>query len=384
MSIVSSMFALLIALLVAVLVARLRGEFIELHATTEQYIVCVNNARQMQDGSNYLTEQARLYTLWGDREYLDNYFTEKNEIRRVDEAVEKLQKYSGDNDSFTYITTALKLSRVQTEMEYRAMRLMLEAAEEDSAEWPQELLDTVLSEEEVALSWREKLRAAQKLVRSEVYQENKNAIASAITAYRDTMATETRAQQIEADASLSSILWQLEFHTILLLLMILANWGVAYLLLVRPIASYITHVRRGETMPELGAMELRELAASYNEMYEENHEKQRIIRREAERDALTDLLNRRHFERTMEAYKQAGNPFALVIVDIDTFKTINDTMGHSVGDAVIKRVAAMLGSAFRGGDHVCRVGGDEFAIIVSDLTKADAAVIQRKMAVINE
>ena len=251
-SIVSSMFALLIALLVAVLVARLRGEFIELHATTEQYIVCVNNARQMQDGSNYLTEQARLYTLWGDREYLDNYFTEKNEIRRVDEAVEKLQKYSGDNDSFTYITTALKLSRVQTEMEYRAMRLMLEAAEEDSAEWPQELLDTVLSEEEVALSWREKLRAAQKLVRSEVYQENKNAIASAITAYRDTMATETRAQQIEADASLSSILWQLEFHTILLLLMILANWGVAYLLLVRPIASYITHVRRGETMPELG------------------------------------------------------------------------------------------------------------------------------------
>ena len=131
-------------------------------------------------------------------------------------------------------------------------------------------------------------------------------------------------------------------------------------------------------------MELRELAASYNEMYEENHEKQRIIRREAERDALTDLLNRRHFERTMEAYKQAGNPFALVIVDIDTFKTINDTMGHSVGDAVIKRVAAMLGSAFRGGDHVCRVGGDEFAIIVSDLTKADAAVIQRKMAVINE
>ena len=264
------------------------------------------------------------------------------------------------------------------------MRLMLEAAEEDSAEWPQELLDTVLSEEEVALSWREKLRAAQKLVRSEVYQENKNAIASAITAYRDTMATETRAQQIEAAASLSSILRQLEFHTILLLLMILVNWGVAYLLLMRPIASYITHVRRGETMPELGAMELRELAASYNEMFEENHEKQRIIRREAERDALTDLLNRRHFERTMEAYKQAGNPFALVIVDIDTFKTINDTMGHSVGDAVIKRVAAMLGSAFRGGDHVCRVGGDEFAIIVSDLTKADAAVIQRKMAVINE
>ena len=86
----------------------------------------------------------------------------------------------------------------------------------------------------------------------------------------------------------------------------------------------------------------------------------------------------------MGAYKQAGEPFALVLVDIDTFKTINDTMGHSVGDAVIKRVASALSSAFRGGDHICRIGGDEFAVIVSDITKTDADVICRKMAAINE
>ena len=75
-SLTSSLLALLIAVLVTMLAARLQRGFIELHDATEQYMVCVNTAREMQDGSNYLTEQARLFTLWGDIEYLDNYFTE--------------------------------------------------------------------------------------------------------------------------------------------------------------------------------------------------------------------------------------------------------------------------------------------------------------------
>ena len=146
-SIASSLLALLIAVLVTILVAQLRDKFLDLHDTTEQYIVCVNTAREMQDGTNYLTEQARLFTLWGDIEYLDHYFTEENETRRVDLSAEKLQEYSGESDSFAYITTAFQLSRALTEIEYRAMRLMVEAMGVDPAEWPQELLDTVLSEE---------------------------------------------------------------------------------------------------------------------------------------------------------------------------------------------------------------------------------------------
>lgn len=384
MSLVGSLLALLIAVLVMMLVARLQREFIELHDATEQYIVCVNTAREMQDGSNYLTEHARLFTLWGDIEYLDNYFTEENETRRVELSAEKLREYSGESDSFAYITTAFQLSRALTEIEHRAMRLMLEAMGVEPAEWPQELLDTVLSEEEAALSEYEKVEAAQHLLRIVTYQEKRDGIAAAITAYRDTMAAETRAQQTQAANRVYASLCQLRLHTVLLSLTILAGGLATYLLIAKPIACGIAYVHRGELVPVRGAVELRELAETYNEMFEENQEKQRIIRQEAERDALTDLLNRRCFERTLGAYKQAGDPFALVIVDIDTFKSINDTAGHSVGDAVIKRVASALGSAFRGGDHICRIGGDEFAVIVSDITKADADVIRRKMAAINE
>ena len=383
-SLASSLLALLLAVLVMMLVVRLRRGFIELYDTTEQYIVCVNTAREMQDGSNYLTEQARLFTLWGDIEYLDHYFTEENETRRVDLSAEKLQEYSGESDSFAYITTAFQLSRALTEIEYRAMRLMVEAMGVDPAEWPQELLDTVLSEEEAALSKHEKVEAAQRLLRSRTYQEKRDGIAASITAYRDTMAAVTRDQQTKAADRIFTSLWLLGFHSVLLVVSIFASWALVYLLIVKPIARGIRYIRRGELAPVRGAVEVRELASAYNEMFEENQEKQRIIRREAERDALTELLNRRCFERTLGAYKQAGEPFALMIVDIDIFKTINDTMGHSVGDAVIKRVASALGGAFRGGDHICRIVGDEFAVIVSDITKADADVICRKMAAINE
>lgn len=383
-SLASGLFALLLAVLVMMLAVRLQRGFIELYDTTEQFIVCDNTAREMKDGSNYLTEQARLFTLWGDIEYLDNYFTEENETRRVDLSAEKLQEYSGESDGFAYITTALQLSHDLTKIDYRAMRLMVEAVGVDPAEWPQELLDTVLSEEEAALSKDEKVDAAQHLLRSKSYQENRDSIVASITAYRSTMAAVIRDQLTKAAGRLSASLWQLVVYSVLLVVSIFASWALVYLLIVKPITRSIGYVRRGELVPVRGAVELRELASVYNEIFEENQEKQRIIRREAERDALTELLNRRCFERTLGAYKQAGEPFALVIVDVDTFKTINDTMGHSVGDAVIKRVASALSSAFRGGDHICRIGGDEFAVIVSDITKADADVICRKMAAINE
>lgn len=274
----SSLLALLLAVLVMMLVVRLQRGFIELHDATEQYIVCVNAAREMQDGSNYLTEHARLFTLWGDIEYLDNYFTEENETRRVDLSAEKLQEYSGESDSFAYITTAFQLSRALTEIEYHAMRLMVEAIGVDPAEWPQELLDTVLSEEEAALSKYEKVEAAQHLLRSKTYQEKRDGIAASITAYRDTMAAVTRDQQTKAAGRLSASLWQLGVHSVLLVVSIFASWALVYLLIVKPIARGIGYVRRGELVPVRGAVEVRELASVYNEMFEENQEKQRIIR----------------------------------------------------------------------------------------------------------
>jgi len=84
------------------------------------------------------------------------------------------------------------------------------------------------------------------------------------------------------------------------------------------------------------------------------------------RDALTGLLNRRAFDEALRGrMAQAARnrrPGAVVYVDLDNFKVVNDTRGHSAGDAALKAVAALLVENSRSGDLVARLGGDEFAL----------------------
>ena len=109
-----------------------------------------------------------------------------------------------------------------------------------------------------------------------------------------------------------------------------------------------------------------------------------LIRHKAEHDALTDLLNRGSFDKLLKLYENDEAPFALLIVDVDSFKHINDTYGHTTGDAALKRVAELLQRTFRSIDYVCRIGGDEFAVIMVEMTSNLKYTIQEKIGTINE
>ena len=76
----------------------------------------------------------------------------------------------------------------------------------------------------------------------------------------------------------------------------------------------------------------------------------------------------------MEATKKNGDQFAALFIDLDNFKTINDTLGHKVGDAYLKVVARILQQSVRKHDHVLRLGGDEFMILLNDLESPDVAL----------
>ena len=96
----------------------------------------------------------------------------------------------------------------------------------------------------------------------------------------------------------------------------------------------------------------------------------------AESDALTDLINRRGFERELGralAYaKRYATPAALLYLDLDGFKQVNDRHGHAAGDAVLKAVAMLLARHVRASDVVARLGGDEFVLLLWNLGEADA------------
>jgi diguanylate cyclase (GGDEF)-like protein len=96
----------------------------------------------------------------------------------------------------------------------------------------------------------------------------------------------------------------------------------------------------------------------------------------AETDPLTDLPNRRYFERELKrslAYvKRYGTSAALIYIDLDGFKHINDRHGHAAGDTVLKAVAMVLARHARESDLVARIGGDEFVMLLWNCTEQDA------------
>ena len=107
----------------------------------------------------------------------------------------------------------------------------------------------------------------------------------------------------------------------------------------------------------------------------------RIQRRKIEflasHDALTGLLNRKTFVEGLSAACQVPRPvrFALLLIDLDSFKGINDNLGHLAGDEVLRTVADRLRDSIRPGDIGARIGGDEFAVLLSGVDEADAVAI---------
>jgi len=91
----------------------------------------------------------------------------------------------------------------------------------------------------------------------------------------------------------------------------------------------------------------------------------------AMKDGLTGLYNRKAFalriESVLRRTKDSGEPFSLIMFDVDGFKEINDTFGHVAGDKVLKKVAECLRSSFRENDFIARYGGDEFAVIIEKM-----------------
>ena len=103
-------------------------------------------------------------------------------------------------------------------------------------------------------------------------------------------------------------------------------------------------------------------------------EKQLVaVQHEAALDAVTGVANRRHFEQALrEALQSTPREFIVAVLDIDDFKTVNDTGGHAAGDVVLQSVAQALKSSVRKHDLVARLGGDEFAVLGRMVSLRDA------------
>lgn len=106
----------------------------------------------------------------------------------------------------------------------------------------------------------------------------------------------------------------------------------------------------------------------------------------AAHDPLTDLNNRRAFndriQEELQLYHRKKIPFTLILFDLDNFKSVNDRFGHDVGDTVLRRFAELLKTNTRKTDSICRIGGEEFAVILTGAEGKSAAVSADKIRVL--
>ncbi len=139
----------------------------------------------------------------------------------------------------------------------------------------------------------------------------------------------------------------------------------------------------GQQVNVAGNIEVTELADGFNDMTARLRELYESLERMAFTDALTGLPNRSLFhdrlQQTILAAKREVKPFALLIMDLDRFKDINDTLGHHIGDLLLTQVAQRLRTKLRASDTVARMGGDEFAVLLPAVDAKHAGMASRML-----
>ena len=151
----------------------------------------------------------------------------------------------------------------------------------------------------------------------------------------------------------------------------------------KPLTRMVKLMNDRTTVPPKGVEELRFVTETYNMVLTRNRRATEKLTYQALHDKLTGLYNRLGFEN----FKHSNDlsHVAILYIDVNKFKGINDTYGHDVGDKILQKVAASLKKHFRDVDIICRIGGDEFVVIMTRVSSdIHTDIVAEKVDSINE
>lgn len=344
---------------------------------TEQCIISEEAARKMQQGSDILTEQVRLYVMTGQEKYLNGYFEEANVTKHRENAIEVLHQNFENIEQLKDIEEAMEESNYLMTKELYAMKLTAIALKVENI--PAGLINVTIDENDLSLSDSQMIDKAQKLVSDDEYQLVKEQISSNVNSCLEQLLTIAKNKQNNTiDIFKDIYVKQAIAQFILLLFFIFENY-IVHKSVITPLNIYNSSMKNNTIVPEIGAIELQSLAKTYNRVYKENKTNQELLHHEAEHDSLSNLLNRSMFNKILLTYQKGTTPFALMLLDVDYFKNFNDEFGHVMGDKIIQKVAEKLNEVFNETKFIFRIGGDEFAIIIPNVTDNDCGYISEKL-----
>lgn len=352
------------------------------HELTRNLVDWRTESYGMQIASDYLTEQIRSFAVTGDRQYLQNYFEEADFTKRREKALQSLQRISVDTQADEELQLAMDGSLKLMEVEYYAARLAIAAYGYDPEEFPVQIRETKLTEADAALSAERMLEKARGILFDADYHGQKEEISRHMAACLQQIAEVLDEEQKNASARLKrQVIWE-HFLTGVLIVILLLMVQLTSKLVFGPLQKAVERIRDEKDISPEGAYEIRFLAKTYNLMHQTNLERREKLTYEATHDKLTGLYNRRGYDFLLKNVDLDTS--ALLLIDLDEFKGINDTYGHDVGDKVLTKVANAIRNSFRSQDYVCRIGGDEFAVIMIHADEEQTDLIRGKIWKINE
>lgn len=363
---------------------QLQANYTNLQTSTTEYFAANDDARKVNEASDYLTDQVRMFSIELNRTYVDNYFREAKVSHTRERALENLKTRPIGADTFAYFNKAIRYSNELMDTEYYAMRLIIEAVGYQIDSFPAELKDTQLTAEDSRLSAAEKIWKARAMLFDSSYQQHKDLIRHNLALSFTTVTEAMNDIQRHNAVLVSENMYQQKVCITALFILTLLIFGAIIVLVVNPLNSYMENIRAGRMLDLSGAYEFRYLASTYNSIFERNMTNQELLRHKAEHDFLTGLMNRGSFADISDMLRNSTNDVAMVLVDVDIFKQINDKYGHDTGDKILQKVAKLLLGATRSSDSVFRLGGDEFGVIMTYITPKEKSSIAEKFNSIND
>lgn len=332
----------------------------------EAYQTCQQAVDTLQETSDFLTNESRQYVITGERQHLDAYVNELEQLDRRGQSLEVLRREAMSVEAVNALEEARRNSDELAHVELYALRLGAQSF--NVRDLPDLIQSVTLEDADANLSVNEQRRRAYELLHGNEYLESKFSIRDNVDDCSELLVQTLRRDLDSVNRKLASLIFFIHIGIMLLLLVVFLVIASSVVLLLWPMSIYGGNIRDNAPLVPAGSKELRYLVDAYNDMYEKNVDRTELLSFEARNDALTGLLNRGSFNNLLTQHKESS---ALILVDVDYFKQFNDEYGHEMGDAILVEVAATLYASFRSSDYVCRIGGDEFAVI---MTNADTSM----------
>ncbi len=370
---------LVIALFMVFSMYETNRSFNQIVNMTESYLSSQQTAGMLSNIANGMSEQCAAFLRTGEPDCVHVYAGQLSAINAQIKANETMQSSDESRDEF--LAKAIEAFRAMNETEIRAMRLMADTLPMGMAAYPLLIQQTKLSPDDEALTAEEKKTLAEKLIDSAEYRLNKEALTAAVDDSHRVASEQGKNRAAQTSAEVRKVIRRQKLLIFLFILIAVIALLMNRFLIISPIQRSVDKLDKREPLPVLGSYEVRHLANVYNEVLKDNAEKTEALSYAATHDALTGLYNRADFDKVYSTC--ANDTIGIIIIDVDHFKQFNDEFGHGVGDHVLKIVAAKLMEHFRSEDHVSRIGGDEFCIIMPGTKQEQAKTIVEKIYEIN-